>query len=499
MLNKIYKRWFFDNNEKLLISRKNTFKKSKDYKDVILIQTPPDHYFLALYAILISNLKKKNKNLYFVGIYPENFILRNKNKVYFFQIFISFFDQILIKHKWKKLYKKIGINTYYNYKYNNLLKSFNLIIYSFLVYLKLNSKTDLLNLRHRNLYIGDLIYDTYLRFELKPTVDINNFALLKYLYRSFYLYNAFDKLNNYYNVKEYYSSYSTYIQHGIPVRILLEKSITVFTSGNLQQKFKKLTKSDYFHTTDHLVYNKEFSNLNDKENRINEGLSLLKNKFSGEIHSSISYMKNSVFKNRTLKLPDLSNVNGVLFLHDFFDSPHVYDGMLFSDFFDWTIYTLDLIQEYKLKIAIKPHPNQVKESREIISHLQIKYSDLIWLEPGISNIIIFNSNIQFGVSMYGTVLHELAFFGKFAICCGNNPHYAFDFILKPKDVMEYKNMLLNKYDTSKLIDHTTNVAIFYYMHNLYNKEALNYDFSAMCDYNVFNTESSVITDVINNI
>jgi hypothetical protein len=237
--------------------------------------------------------------------------------------------------------------------------------------------------------------------------------------------------------------------------------------------------------------------MNDKEYAINIGLNLLQNKFSGNIDKSSSYMNSSAYNPQLCNTINLENIDGVMFLHDFFDSPHIYDGMLFNDFYEWTIFTLDLIKEYNLKIAIKPHPNQVKESIEVINNLKKQYSNLFWIEPNVSNLSILNSNIKFGISLYGTVLHELAYFGKFAISAGNNPHYAFDFIYKPKDIFEYKNLILNQFETSNIVDQKKDVAIFYYMHNVYKKEDLKYDFMDLENYNVFNTDSSIIPKLIN--
>ena len=39
---------------------------------------------------------------------------------------------------------------------------------------KINSKSDLIKLRYKDIVIGDLVYDTYLRFNRVATVDIND-------------------------------------------------------------------------------------------------------------------------------------------------------------------------------------------------------------------------------------------------------------------------------------------------------------------------------------
>ena len=102
--------------------------------------------------------------------------------------------------------------------------------------------------------------------------------------------------------------------------------------------------------------------------------------------------------------------------------------MIFEDFFKWTIYTLDLIREFNLKIGIKPHPNQTNESQQIVAKLKSKYRDLNWIDESISNNVLLGSKIKFGVSVYGSIIGELAYFNKFSITCGNNPYNGLSFI-----------------------------------------------------------------------
>lgn len=498
MVQKFYNRWFFDSNENLLKSTRNPKKCISSKSKIIVFQTPSDYYYLALYSLLITKLKNENNDIHIAGIYPETFSVRKENSFYLLRKIITPIDQYLIKIKWKKLYKKIGIEFYINNTNFNLFLKIKFIFKSFYIVKSLNSKLDVINFKIQNLNIGDLIYDTYLRFEVKPTLNIKDFRLFKYFYKAYLIHNEFEQLSTKYNIDAFYSSYSTYIQHGIGVRVFLKKSINVFTSGNLQQKFKKLHLYDFFHTTNHLEYKKIFESLTDKDKLISYGHKLLKNKFNGKIDMNNLYMKKSAYNsNINMDTENLNDIVGVVFLHDFFDSPHIYDGMLFNDFYEWTIFTLDFIRKNKLKIAIKPHPNQVIESISVINHLKECYSDLIWIDSNISNLIILNSKIKFGISLYGSVLHELAYYGKTAICAGNNPHYAFNFLLKPQNIHEYENMILYSYNNKKVATNFKDeVAVFYYMHNIFNKESLNYDFSELEMYNVFNTDSNIISEKI---
>ena len=58
----------------------------------------------------------------------------------------------------------------------------------------------------------------------------------------------------------------------------------------------------------------------------------------------------NVKKNKILNLNVLKNIDGVLFLQDFYDSPHDWGKLSFDDFYHWTIYTLILIKKYLMMI-----------------------------------------------------------------------------------------------------------------------------------------------------
>lgn len=488
-MNKFIKRWFRDTDEKLLFRFPRLEKVDRVDEKMVAIQTPADHYYLALFAILIANLRKENPNYVFVGIYPETFTI---DKKYFFPISLLLrLDSFLIKLKWKKMYNNIGIEYYLKPDRISIVERGILLTKAISQFIKFKSKDDLLKVHYKNIKIGDLIYDTYLRFEVKPTIVFNNLKLIKYLYRAFFIFNSFESLIHKNKITVFYSSYSTYIQHGVPVRLFLNNSISVYTSGNLQQKFKKLSTVDYFHTSNHSKYNSSFSLLPDQSFKIELARNALLDKFAGKIDQSISYMRSNSF-NDSIEMLNFDEIEGVLFLHDFFDSPHIYDGMLFSDFYEWTLFTLDLIVTNNLKVAVKPHPNQIGDSIDVLNKLKIKYPTILWLNPSTSNNQLLKSNIKYGISLYGTVLHELAYFEKIAISAGNNPHSDFDFILKPKDIKEYVSYILNYQMYNLPVNYSNQVEIFYYMHNLHSKEPLEFDFSCLDSYNVFNADSSII-------
>jgi hypothetical protein len=84
---------------------------------------------------------------------------------------------------------------------------------------------------------------------------------------------------------------------------------------------------------------------------------------------------NTYKSKKKVDIKKLSEIEGVLFLHDFFDGPHMNGNMIYPDFYEWATDTMNEIQSNKLKIAIKSHPNSRLESLKINYLLQNKYKE----------------------------------------------------------------------------------------------------------------------------
>lgn len=470
-------KWFFDSNEKSFINRvesSNFDININEGNEVILVQCVNDFFYYKLFYNVIKNEIKSHKYL-FCGISPNLFVLKQEyNFLYLFNKIVSILNFYFINKKWHKLYEVAGLKTIYSLDSINFFKKWQYFIKAIYIWFNLKSKKELLNLYYKNIFVGDLVYDTYLRFRISPTININDPFLCYYIYKSFIAVESCEKLVLKINIAKYFCSYATYIQHGIPIRVFLKHNIDVFSSGNLQQLFKKLSNEDFLQTSNHHSYYNDFLQLGDRESKLKIARDILVSKFNGKIDASISYMKESAFQTDNINI-SIEKFDGVIFLHDFFDSPHIYKDLIFNDFYEWVNHTLSLISEYGLNIAVKPHPNQISDSKKILDILKSKYKNIVWLDSDISNIAIFNSEIKFGISVYGTILHELAYFGINPICAGDNPHYSFDFVHKPKNICEYDNLILN-YEQLKMPDNYKElVEIFFYMHNIHKSDSYSFE------------------------
>ena len=147
------------NEEKKFIQiNKKKFKISKKNKYIIL-EINNNHFTLVHYAYLLND--KKYKNNQFVGLWTQC-IPREKGLLNLLKFFLKFSIFKIEKKKWERLYSSIGIKkvvsinddfktNFFNSKGDFLRKN-----------LRISSKKHYLNLKFKNILVGELMYDFYL-------------------------------------------------------------------------------------------------------------------------------------------------------------------------------------------------------------------------------------------------------------------------------------------------------------------------------------------------
>jgi hypothetical protein len=458
-------------NKSSICYRQFAKSKIKIIKKNILIQTVTDYYYLCYYRTLVNDPKYNHYN--FIGLWPyfqqtvrrRNFILENLNELYNKIIFYFLF------RKWKKLYKSIGIKKIY--------KLDNKIYYKNRFFKKnFKSRADLFNYKFNNINVGDIIYDTYLRFRARPTLFLNDLFLKKIVNKSYSIANNLEKIYQKYKFDYFFTSYSSYIHHGLPVRFFLKKNVKVFSGKNNSQYNKKLSMNNLSHAEDYKKYKLYYNEVANNKKFLRFSRNDLIYRFSNKKKSNgnLSYLSIDTYNikkdffNETKKL---QNVEGVLFLQDFYDSPHDWGNLIFDDFYIWTIFTLNIIKKYKLKIAIKPHPTSWHNSVDsvfVYKRLKKKYPDLIWLDKDFPNKLIFKK-IKYGISATGTVLFELAYHNIKAISCGDHPGKNFNFTILAKNRKHYKKILLNINNLKKPNYSKKDLLIYNFLYYYYNMDA----------------------------
>lgn len=315
--------------------------------------------------------------------------------------------------------------------------------------------------------VGDLIIDSYLRFRPAPRFNAADPFLRQLIWQAHRDVRTGRRYFRAHKPSAYLTSYSTYIEHGIATRVALQEGVRVFSFGNFQQFGKELTLSDWYHTPDTSLYRSKFEALDRQEERLAQADVQLSLRLSGGIDQATSYMRVSAYAAPAKHMPDVAGAV-VLFLHDFYDSPHVYPELVFPDFWAWACFTIETLAQAGQKFFVKPHPNQISLSGEALKELTAKYPGLALLPTNVTNVQLADSGMLCGVTMYGTVAHELAYLGVPTIACARHTHHSFEFCRTARTIEQYRRHLLSASEKPTSREELRRQSLaFYYMHNLH--------------------------------
>jgi hypothetical protein len=439
------KKWKVIKLDKNEINFIKFLKKKKIYQkqNKILIINSMFSYFNLVFVFLLS-IEKKYRIYDFIFYKPHMYFYHydlNDNILIFI---IKYYKSLLLCY-----FMNCGFLNFFKFisKKNfdlvnkNIFKEIYLLNISKKIIANVNCKTDLQKIRFRGILIGDSIYDTYLRFKNVGTVDLKDPFLIEIISKSIF---AIIKLDNTFGTRKpslYLTPDTGYIQNGILAKFFLKKKIPSYKFENRVDYLKKIIwVNNSF--KNFKKYKSIFSKLVDKKNKLNQAKKLLKEKFNGKIIDQEKWMPHSAYKSYT-KIYIKNKIKCAIFLHCFVDAPLNNGGIIFDDYHDWIIKTLDFLREKKMqkKTIIKPHPNSQCYEHDL--YVKKKYPEFIWVDRKVSNFSIFKLKPEFGLSVLGTILHEMAYYNIYPIACGHNPNISYKFVKTCTNKKEYFNILNN--------------------------------------------------------
>ena len=359
----------------------------------------------------------------------------------------------------------------------------------------LKSKSDVLNISIDNIVIGNEIYEAYLRERIKPTVDINSVDFRKFLLsclKIFFFWQDYFMENN---VKAVILSHGLY-KYGIIRLIAISKNIPIYLPTVRSMFYLK--KPSEVGVPPFNLYPQIFNSLNSeqKKDALKWSSDRLKRRFSGEVGVDMNYSTKSAFHTNSSKSSSLlknDRIKVLIAAHCFFDNPNAYGPNLFADFFEWLSFLGEMSDITNYDWYLKTHPDVLPGNNRIIKHLLNKYKKIKLLPPEVSHHQLINDGIDFVLTVYGSIGHEYASFGKIVINAGiNNPHIGYDFNIHAKSVEEYKSIIMHLNKT-KLKINRNKIYEFYYMHYKYfgyNQLFFNSFESFLNEFSVRNQNSS---------
>ena len=473
---------FFQKVKKLLFHIKLTEKEKK----YIFKAKKNTEYINKNKFVLFNSLHQDSFTLGLVYFFKKN-LLNKYNSIFFYHDILfdikkkTFLTNLIKKiflffkyNKNRRLYTANGGK--YLYLMKNVTEHKNIKIRVNEITQNIKSSNDILNIKIDGIYFGDLIYDTYLRFFEKPTYSKNDLHYIKQIIFHLFviLSNANFLLENF-KIKYFISRYSSYIFHGALVRFFLKNRIKVITAGYTGHQLRLHTNAnDYYSSNEWEKYKGVFSKIRDKKTKVNLAKKEIKKIFGINNAKKYFYMKKiRIVKTKIKK----NNFVGIIFLNCFFDAPHGNGSLLFTDFHDFIVSTLDFYREknFQNKILIKPHPNALRGNHDIIDNLKKKYSDFIWISKFTNNLDLFKKKPIFGISTFGTVLWEMAYHNIIPIAAGRTSYKSYKFVLNPSTKYEYfdllKDTISGKIKAKSQIN-KKDIYEWFFMHYLNNKSIL---------------------------
>ncbi|MEO8414427.1 MAG: hypothetical protein ABI472_12245 [Ginsengibacter sp.] len=450
-------------------------------KNIVLTQVIADYEMCIKFALATNHLAKKhNAN---IGLYPVLTVLdfgidRNKS----FRVRSDFENMY---RRMEKVFMAFGGRIIYRntdaFKDKDFIETESKKIKD-----RLNSKEDIINIHIEGMQIGDLVYDTYLRMNHKCTVDLQDIYLTKLITEVLHVYYNCKAVMAKYNIVALVNSYTTYIHHGIIVRLLLKNNIPVYTVGGHNSIVHKVIKEYPSHQNNHFEYPSLFQQVTNKEGELQKAKASFESRFTGKIDTAIGYMKESSFSHyHNFELDKYEASNTVVVLaHCFFDSPHIYRGLVFPDFYEWINFTLTtLSRQPHIHVLVKPHPNGIVGNDEIFAELEKKYAqtNIIFIDKKTSNLQLIEKKPRALVTAYGTAAAEFAYHHIPVLAIYDNPFTGYDFITTANTSSEYENHL-NNIMQLKVEIKKEEILEYYYMQSHYFLDGINPDYLNCKDY-----------------
>jgi len=432
---------------------------------VVTVQCVEDVAYFGIFGSIITELRKTN------SLRADLYILRSLRvgssislKQYFWSMasFNIFSDNV-----WRQLYLSFCDRVAYrSASWMAPWTELRILWKTICLWRGLRSADDLASLNVRGIPIGDLIIDSYIRFKPSPMIRLDDPYLAVVMRQAL---RDVEKAFHYFGTVKpdlYLTSYTTYVQHGVASRVAAACGTRVYAFGNFQEFSKRITVEDAYHTKRVTDYARDFSNLPDRPDKIAEANRQLSARLAGKIDTATAYMKTSAYQGKKENLPELRG-SVIVFLHDFYDSIHIYPWILFHDFWAWICFTIETLRRHDIPFLVKPHPNQTASSDQTFLELCRKYPDLKILPSAINNKTLIEAGIVGAVTVYGTVTCEMAYLGVPTISCGDNPHSSFSFGRVARSHAEYEAMLRD-FRSLRIdrVEMREQACVFFYMHNM---------------------------------
>lgn len=337
------------------------------------------------------------------------------------------------------------------------------------------TKRDVLDYAVDQVKIGIAIYDTLLCETGSFTVDIESRHFRDVAKRAFLTLRCAQRYFIEHKVRAVVLGHSVYLNWHILSDVACSQGCPVFVTYNSGvPPIHCVNSNRRLQTTNHLEYKASFFKLEPKERdkARNRGLDLIRRRIEGERDRGISYMSASPYSTGLCEGLDV-NIDRekkivLMMLHAFSDNPHVYSWMVFDDFLEWLLVTVDAFASEPLRsqyqLLVKPHPNSSVAEQTKLNALLNRYPSVVLVSANTSNRFLFSLAPCCILTVYGSCAAEFAYLGVPVITCGDNPTSAFGFTYEATNRMDYISLLHRVGSLKCTFEMRCSVGEFAYMH-----------------------------------
>lgn len=339
------------------------------------------------------------------------------------------------------------------------------------VYPLLRSKRDVENLAIDGVWIGDLIYDTYLRKYSVPTIDVQDEKFQQFLRGSLGIFIFWQEYFDTHEVRAINVTHCVY-NNAIPLRIAVQRGIPAYQTN--ASHVYRMSRNNLFAYGDFRYFPVMFNklSLHEQEAGRQEACKRIDLRFSGKVGVDMRYSTKSAYgqKRNQPVLRKSSKFKVLVAAHCFFDSPHSYGNNLFPDFYEWFDFLGQVSNQTDYDWYVKTHPDFLPGNIQVIQYFLNKYPKLTLIDAATSHHQLIEEGIGCVLTTYGTIGFEYAALGLLVVNASLcNPHIAYNFNLHPKSVEEY-GRILRSLDTQSLKINRAEVYEYYYMKFVRNTE-----------------------------
>lgn len=370
------------------------------------------------------------------------------------------------------IFRSFSIEHYYYWwrNYLNPAVLFPTFIQTIRFFVHHRTGESIIPLTYRGIVIGDLIYDSLIRF--KPeNYTINRIILREHfrlVFRAFYTFHNNEILIRKFNAKILVTSHNVYAEFG-----LLPRQIRAINSGVI---FLKDTHVYKYYSADKNI-NEHFLKLDKQEFELKfrskkyekEAERYFIDRISGHV-SQIdvinAYRNKKKYSLDDLKerYPQINTVAKNIFVmsHAFSDSPHVGEGLLFKDYYDFLEKTLCVLDQVAgINCFVKAHPSSYMWNEK-------GGVETLVANNGLKNVVILPADFNTSaiaeladaiVTAKGTAGLEFSAAGVPAVTAGKGFYYGFGIADEPETTECYFEKLKSLETVEKLDKETRRRAL----------------------------------------